>query len=221
MSASDAALYRLMSWLSPSFPVGAYAFSHGLEWQVEHEGLTEPDAVRDWIDDLLRVGSGQADLVLCAAAWGAESDTARVALDREAKALAGTAERLTETVAQGTAFVDTVRATWPDAALAALPDDCAYPVAVGAVAAIHGVPLQPTLTGYAHAFAANLVSAAVRLVPLGQTDGQRMTAALEASVADAVAQAQTTPVSAISNATLASDIASMRHETQYTRLFRS
>ncbi|MEO1320022.1 MAG: urease accessory UreF family protein, partial [Pseudomonadota bacterium] len=123
--------------------------------------------------------------------------------------------------AQGTAFIGTVRATWSDASLASLPDDCAYPVAVGAVAAAHGVPERATLTGYAHAFVANLVSAAVRLVPLGQTDGQRITAQLEASVDAAVARAGVTALDDLASATLASDIAAMQHETQYTRLFRS
>ncbi|MEM6810790.1 MAG: urease accessory UreF family protein [Pseudomonadota bacterium] len=217
-----AALYRLMSWLSPSFPVGAYAFSHGLEWQIEHEGLTRPEPVRDWIAELTTQGSGQSDLVLCAAAWRAMAEGAPVNdLSELALAFSGTAERVTEAQAQGTAFIGTVRATWSDASLASLPDDCAYPVAVGAVAAAHGVPERATLTGYAHAFVANLVSAAVRLVPLGQTDGQRITAQLEASVDAAVARAGVTALDDLASATLASDIAAMQHETQYTRLFRS
>ncbi|MEO0615220.1 MAG: urease accessory UreF family protein [Pseudomonadota bacterium] len=222
MRDAAAALYRLMSWLSPSFPVGAYAFSHGLEWQIEHEGLTKPEPVRDWIAELILRGSGQTDLVLCGAAWRAIADGATVSdLSELALAFSGTAERVTETQAQGTAFVGTVRATWPDAALEALPDDCAYPVAVGAVAAAHGVPERATLTGYGHAFVANLVSAAVRLVPLGQTDGQRITAQLELAVDAAVARAGETALDDLASATLASDIASMQHETQYTRLFRS
>ncbi|MEL6448738.1 MAG: urease accessory UreF family protein [Pseudomonadota bacterium] len=217
-----ASLYRLMSWLSPSFPVGAYAFSHGLEWQIEHEGLTRPEPVRDWIAELITQGSGQSDLVLCAAAWRAMAECAPINdLSELALAFSGTAERVTETQAQGTAFIGTVRATWSDASLASLPDDCAYPVAVGAVAAAHGVPERATLTGYAHAFVANLVSAAVRLVPLGQTDGQRITAQLEASVDAAVARAGVTALDDLASATLASDIAAMQHETQYTRLFRS
>ena len=222
MSADATALYRLMSWLSPAFPVGAYAFSHGLEWQVEHGGLAAPGDVRDWIAELLRRGSGHADLVFCAVAWRADGDGARLAEVAElALAFAGTAERLTETRAQGVAFVDTVRATWSHPALDAVPSDCPYPVAVGAVARAHGVALAATLTGYAHAFAANLVSAAVRLVPLGQTDGQRITAALEAVVGDAVAHACDADIDRVASATLASDIAAMQHETQYTRLFRS
>ncbi len=216
-----AALYRLMSWLSPAFPVGAYAFSHGLEWQVEHGGLTGADDVRDWIAELTVRGSGQADLVLCAAAWRADSGAALTALAELARAFAGTKERLTETEAQGVAFVDTVRATWPEAGLDALPDGCAYPVAVGAVARAHGVPIEPAITAFAHAFVANLVSAAVRLVPLGQTDGQRITADLEPAVHEGVARAMAGDPAVLVSATLASDIAAMQHETQYTRLFRS
>lgn len=222
MHNASSSLYRLMSWLSPSFPVGAYAFSHGLEWQIEHQGLTHPHAVRDWIAELITRGSGQADLVLCGAAWRAMAAGDAVgALSELALAFAGSAERVTEAQAQGTAFVETVRATWPDATLDALPRDCAYPVAVGAVACAHGVPEAATLTGYGHAFVANLVSAAVRLVPLGQTDGQRITAALEVAVEAAVARAGDTAPDDLSSVTLVSDIAAMRHETQYTRLFRS
>lgn len=216
-----AALYRLMSWLSPAFPVGAYAFSHGLEWQVEHGGLAAGDDVRDWIAELTVRGSGQADLVLCAAAWRADDGAAWSELAEFARAFAGTRERMTETDAQGVAFVDTVRATWPGPGLDALPEGCVYPVAVGAVARAHGVPLEPALTAYAHAFVANLVSAAVRLVPLGQTDGQRITSDLEPAVHEGVARAMTGDPQRLSSATLASDIAAMRHETQYTRLFRS
>lgn len=216
-----AALYRLMSWLSPAFPVGAYAFSHGLEWQVEHGGLSAASDVRDWIAELTVRGSGQADLVFCAAAWRAGDGGVLASLSELACAFAGTRERLTETRAQGTAFVDTVRATWPEPGLDALPEGCAYPVAVGAVAHAHGVPLEPALTAYAHAFAANLVSAAVRLVPLGQTDGQRITAGLEPAVHEAAARAAQTGPTRLASATLASDIAAMQHETQYTRLFRS
>lgn len=114
-----------------------------------------------------------------------------------------------------------MRATWPEAGLEALPEGCAYPVAVGAVARAHGVPLEPSITAFAHAFVANLVSAAVRLVPLGQTDGQRITADLEPAVHEGAARAIAGDPAVLASATLASDIAAMRHETQYTRLFRS
>jgi urease accessory protein len=153
----------------------------------------------------------------------AGDDPALAAVAELAVALAASKERHLETTAQGRAFLDTTRAAWPCAALdrlTALPE-IALPVAVGAACAGHGMPLAPALAAYMQALAATLISAGVRLIPLGQTDGQRVLAALEPVVVDAAGRALTTPVEALGSATFRADIAGMRHETQYTRLFRS
>lgn len=220
------ATYQLMTWLSPSFPVGAYAFSHALEQVVSDGRLDNAPAVQAWLEDLITTGSGHSDLVFVAAGWRAGAGPEKLAAANElALAFCSSVELRLETTAQGRAFVDTVAETWPCAAASALQrmpgGDIAYPVAVGAIAADYGIDEMATLTAYAHAFIANLVSAAVRLVPLGQTDGQRITARLADSVSAAAAIAHATPVDAVSSNTLASEIASMQHENLYTRLFRS
>jgi urease accessory protein len=142
-----------------------------------------------------------------------------------AAAFAPSKERHLETTAQGRAFVEATRAAWPCAALdrlAAIWDGpVAYPVAVGVAAAGHGIAAAPALNAYLHAVAANLISAGVRLIPLGQTDGQRLLAALEPVVAATAARALTTGLDDVGSAAFRADLASMYHETQYTRLFRS
>lgn len=226
--ADERALYRLMTWLTPSFPVGAFSYSHGLEWVIEQGIVRDAEALRDWIADLLSFGSGRNDAILCAAAWrrveAAEwhelAELAALGL-----ALAPSAERHLETRMQGRAFAGAIAASWPCAAMSRLIDDAggeiAYPVAVGAAAAGHGLALPETIGAYLHAFVSTLISVGVRLIPLGQTDGQRLLAALEAQVAETASAAVSSGIENLGAATYLADIASMNHETQYTRLFRS
>jgi len=224
------ALFRLMSWLSPAYPVGAYAFSHGLEYAVDAGGVSDREGARDWIATVMSLGSGYADLVFAAAAW--DIDAGHPAAPEElrelnelALAFQGTAELRLESTAQGRAFASVTADAWPCAATEALTqlsrDEIVHAVAVGAVARSHGIGRAETLTAYAHAYAANLVSAAVRLIPLGQTDGQRITAELMPVCLAAVERAAATPVDDVSSSTPMVDVASMKHEVQYTRLFRS
>lgn len=222
------ALYRLLAWLSPGYPVGAYTYSHGLEQAVEAGLIPDADAARDWIADILELGAGGSDAVFLVHAHGAAAagDGARLrAVCELAAAFAATRELALESHAQGLAFLDITGAAWDTPALELLRDcwsgPYAYPVAVGCAAAGHGVALDDALIAYLHGFAANLVSAAVRLVPLGQTDGQRITASLGGTVADVARRAVDTDLDAVATAALRLDICSMQHETQHTRLFRS
>jgi urease accessory protein len=227
-SLSAAALYRLMAWLSPAYPVGAFSYSSGLEWAIEAGDVTDAGSLRDWLDCMLAMGSVGADAALFANAHRAVISCDDDLLRRTAElaaALVGSKERLLETTAQGRAFLDASRNAWPCAAidrLTVLWDGAvAYPVAVAVTAAGHGVPLAPALNAYLAAAIANLVSAGVRLIPLGQSDGQRTIAALAPAVAAVADKAATTPLDRIGSCALRADLASMRHETQYTRLFRS
>ena len=222
------ALYRLMAWLSPAYPVGAFAYSHGLEWAVETGEVRDHASLGGWVDDLLRYGGPFADAVLLAHGFRATEDGAdeRLAEVLElASAFAPSRERQMETLNQGDAFVSATRIAWPAPIFERLPQAwdgrVAYPVAVGMAAAAHRLPLAATLKAYLNAVAANLISAAVRLVPLGQTDGNRALAAATATVREVAPLAAEVPLERIGGAALKSDIASMRHETQYTRLFRS
>ncbi|MDE1146952.1 MAG: urease accessory protein UreF [Azospirillaceae bacterium] len=216
-----------MTWLTASFPVGAFSYSHGLEWVVEDGTVRHVDALVAWLDDLLAVGSAWNDAVLVAASWRAAAIEDWAVLDgvnELAGALVPTAERRLETLSQGRSFAAAIASAWPCAAvdrLVAYGPNAAYPVAVGAVAAGHGLTLPATLLGYLHGFVGNLVSAALRLVPLGQTDGQRALARLEPLVLAAAERAAVSTLDDLGGAAWVADIASMNHETQYTRLFRS
>jgi urease accessory protein len=218
----------LFVWMSPSFPVGAFAYSHGLEWSVETGAVHDAATLQAWIFDLLEHGSGRNDAILLTAAFRAvhDDDCAGLAMVAEwAVALQPSAERHLEATAQGNAFVTAARAAWPCRGLDMLVDtwdgDVAYPIAVGAAAAGHGLELGQTLETALLAFVANLVSSALRLGAIGQTEGQRITAALLPAVRTAAQFAETSSLADVGGAAFRSDIASLRHETQYTRLFRS
>jgi urease accessory protein len=206
-------LQILAAWFSPGYPVGAYSYSHGLEWAVEAGAVHDGASLRAWIADLLAHGAGRSDAILLARTMEADDPAPLAEL---AEALAASSERHLETMAQGAAFARTTAAAW---GIEVPP--VAYPVAVGCAARRLALPSGPTVTLFVQAFAANIVSAGVRLIPLGQTDGQRITAALlplAARVADAALAA---PLEAVGGSTVGADLAAMLHETQYTRLYRS
>jgi urease accessory protein len=224
----SAALYRLMAWLSPAYPVGAFSYSSGIEWAVEAGDVTDAASLQRWLAVMIGEGGGFCDavfLVHAHRAAAAGDDAALRAVAELAAAFAPSKERHLETTAQGRAFLETTRAAWPCAALDRLlalwDGPVALPVAVGVAGAGHGMPLSPVLPAYLQAMAANLVSAGVRLVPLGQTDGQRVLAALEPVVAATAERALVSALDEVGSASFRADLASMRHETQYTRLFRS
>lgn len=228
MSTESAALYRLMSWLSPAYPVGAFSYSGGLEWTVEAGEVKDAATLADWLATMITHGSVFCDAVFFVQAHTAShtgNDDALRTVAELAAAFASSKERHLETTAQGRAFMDATLAAWPCDALTRLgtiwPKAIAYPVAVGVAAAGHEIPLAHALGAYLHAVVANLISAGVRLIPLGQTAGQRVLAELEPVVAATAQAAIATPLDAVGGATFRADIASMRHETQYTRLFRS
>jgi urease accessory protein len=224
----SAALYRLMTWLSPSFPVGAFSYSSGIEWAVEAGDITDAASLRDWLAAMLSDGSGFCDAVFVAQAHRAASAQHAAALREIAELAAAfvpSRERQLETSTQGRAFVGMARAAWPcdglDILIASCGGDTVYPIAVGIVSAAHGVPLAPALQAFLHAVVSNWISAGARLVPLGQTDSQRILAGLEANVAATVSRALAASLDDLGSATFRADLASLRHETQYTRLFRS
>ena len=227
---SSAALQRLFAWLSPSFPVGGFSYSHGLEWAIEDGSVTTAADLVAWLGDVLRHGAGRNDAILFAHAYAAAASDDIAALRDVAELAAAfqpSKERRLESSAQGAAFVIAVNAAWPESRLAALTEALgaepavAYPVAVAVAAAAHDVPLAPALVAYLNAFAANIVSAGVRAIPIGQTDGQRTTAALAPVIEDIAATALDASLDDLGGAAMRADIASMKHETQYTRLFRS
>ena len=224
----SAAFYRLMAWLSPAYPIGAFSYSSGIEWAVEAGDINNAETLRQWLAVMLGEGGGFCDgvfFVHAHRATSASDDQALRAVAELAAAFVPSKERFLETTAQGRAFLDATRAAWPCRALdrleAAWNGAVALPIAVGVACAGHDIGCEIALPAFLHALAANWISAGVRLIPLGQTDGQRVLAALEETVAATAARALTTPLDDIGSATFRADLATMRHETQYTRLFRS
>ena len=217
--AAGDALYRLLAWTSPAYPTGAFSYSHGIELAVEDGLVRDRASLVDWIGHILRHGAGWLDAVLFARAYEADDETLP-GLAELAMAWRGTAETALESTQQGSAFLTVTRNAWPDARLDILGNG---PVALPIVFAVaaRAVPRDAALTAFLHGVAANLVSAGVRLVPLGQTDGQRAVAALAPVVAEVAARAAETPIDRLGSAAPVVDWTSMRHETQYTRLFRS
>ena len=218
----------LVLWLSPNFPVGAFAYSHGLEWACESGDVRDAADLADWLGTLLRQGAPRNDAILLSEAFRATARRDGGAL-REigelALALATSGERRLETVAQGNAFRLAVANTWPCAALdligPALAPDIAYPVALGAAAAGHDLPLDATLDLFVLGFVQNGVSAALRLGVVGQTDGQKVLAALLPAVPEVARACQDAGLDDLGTSAFRGDLASIRHETQYSRLFRS
>jgi len=211
---SDADLLTLVQWLSPAFPVGGFAYSHGLEWAISEGQVTDADSLRTWLADILDHGSGRADAVLLTRAMDPATDLGHLAAT--ARALCASKERSIETHDQGRAFTGAVNAlTGRDFPPAALP------VALGCASRSLSLPADRVAALYLHAFASNLVSAAVRFVPLGQTDGQRVLSALHPLIERVAQEAAATPLDAIASSVPGADLAAMHHETQDVRIFRT
>lgn len=219
---------RLMAWLSPGYPVGAYAYSHGLEAAVERGDVGDEASLTLWLADVVERGSGRNDLILVAHAHAAAlaGDARALAEGNDlALALAPSRELHLETSQQGRSFLDATVAAWGQPGLvrlaAPLDGDVAYPVAFGLAAGAHRMALAPVLAGFGLAFLQNLVSAALRCAPIGQSAGTRVIAALTPRVEALAATIPGLTLADLGSATLALDLGSFRHETQYSRIFRS
>ncbi len=229
------ALYRLQAFLSPGFPVGAFTYSHGLEQVIDAGGVANAQELKFWLSDILKFGAGRSDAILLNQTFEAAGlgDAEKVGELRElGLALQPSRERHLESSAQGTAFVTAIAASWmpeTDAPAAGLFRSMAgsgrqpwpYPVALGLVAAAHAIPAEAALAAFLQAFAANIISAAIRAVPLGQSDGQKVLAQLEPVIYEVASEAGTADLDGLGTSSFLADIASMAHETQYSRLFRS
>lgn len=223
-TSSEPALH-LLAWLSPAFPVGAFAYSHGLEAAIEEGSISDAGTLQAWIADLIALGSIRNDIILVSAAFSAAAQHDLDSLQEVnelALAMSPARERRLETIAMGGAFCSAIRAAWGNASRFFLPErDMVYPVAFGSACAGQGLGRMASLEGFALAFVQNLISAAVRLGPIGQTDGQRITAALIPAVRDLAEFAASSTLDDVGGCAFRSDIAAMRHETLYSRLFRS
>ena len=223
------ALLKLQSWLSPTFPNGAYSYSHGLEWAVEAGQVDGRGSLVDWLEADLCYGSGRNEAIFFSEAYRCTVEDDRLAKVAELAATSrGTAEFALESSQQAMACLVTLRRVWPDRLLDWLSDILlglqmppAQAVVVGIRAAQEGIPMSLALPTFLHGYFANLVNAGVRLIPLGQTDGQHAIAELESAILLASAKASNATIDDLGSAAIMADFASIAHETQYTRLFRS
>ena len=225
------ALLRLQSWLSPAFPTGSYSYSHGLEWAVEAGWIDDRESLVDWLEADLRYGSGRNEAIFFSETWRIARDNDCVKLFEIAElaaAFRGTAEFVLESSQQASACRATLRYIWPDRLIDSLSQllserhvPPALAVVLGVRSAREGIPISLALPAFLQSYIANLVIAGVRLVPLGQTDGQLAIAALEQAVLAASVQARDATIDDLGSAAFMVDLGSMAHETQYTRLFRS
>ena len=229
---TDAQSLRLQNWFSPAFPVGSFSYSHGLEAAIDAGAVTSLDQLITWIEDTLAFGSGRNDGIFFAESWrcftGGFDERLLVEVAELAAAMRNSSELALESTAQGSAFLSTVLAisTEPrlshiSSALSRREITLAISVIAGAVSVAHDLPLQASLIAYLNSFVAMLISAAAKLIPLGQTDVQRATLALEQPVIACAERSIASTLDDIGSATLMTDIYSMRHETQYSRMFRS
>jgi urease accessory protein len=225
------ALLRLQSWLSPAFPTGAYSYSHGLEWAVEAGDVHDRESLVDWLEADLCHGSGRNEAIFFVEAWRCAMDNDRAKLFEIAElaaAFRGTSEFALESSQPAAACLSTLRQVWPDGVLDWLSETIgqravqpALAVVLGAASGRQRIPAHLALPAFLQSWLANLVTAGVRLIPLGQTDGQLAIAVLEVAVQTASAQAENSTIDDLGSAAFMLELASMAHETQYTRLFRS
>lgn len=214
-------ILRLLAWLSPAFPTGGYAWSHGMEWAVDVSDVHDGASLLSWVSDVLRFGAGRNDAIVTRNAHSATDSPALLTEIVEiSRASAPSRERHAEAVGMGNAF-RLASASWNPAVLDAIHGDLPYPVAVGALAGANGISGDDAVLGVLQAFAASMISAAVRLVPLGQSTGLAVLAALEPVITAVAEETRHATLDDLGGACFRSDVASLRHETQYTRLFRS
>jgi len=215
---NHASLIKLLTWLSPAFPTGAFAYSHALEWDVAAGTITTEPLLTTHLQDTLSHGALWSDSILLRHAHRGHNphDLAQLALF-----LSPTPERRLESTAQGAAFAKAA-APWPVESLQNWgPTPLPHPIALALLASAHAIPEDDTVLAYLHASVANLISAAIRLIPLGQSAGLRVQSQLESHILQTVHQTQSATLNDLGTTCWSSDISSMRHESQYTRLFRT
>jgi urease accessory protein len=228
---SQLALLRQQSWLSPAFPTGSYSYSHGIEWAVESGHIHDRKSLVDWLEADLCYGSGRNEAILFIEAWRCAKENKcddLLKIAELAAAFRGTSEFALETSQQAASCLATLRRVWPDSLIETLSDllselgiSPALSIVLGVRAARQDIPATLSLPAFLQSYLANLITAGVRLVPLGQTDGQLAIAELEPAVLRVAGQAGCATIHDLGSAGFIVDLISASHETQYTRLFRS
>ncbi|WML89594.1 urease accessory protein UreF [Thiothrix lacustris] len=222
---TDLALLRLLHLVSPTLPIGSFTYSQGIEWAVECGWVTCPADLRGWLESQLHGSITQLDIPVLQRLYQAveQRDTARLAHWIDIlNASRETSELLLEEKNRGRALTDLLIALEIPHAAAWKPLLAQSQSAAFALAAVHWhIPLQDAAGGYVWSWLENLVLSAVKIIPLGQTQGQKILHQMTPLIPAAVVQGLQVADDDIGAASPALAIASSRHETQYTRLFRS
>jgi urease accessory protein len=224
-------LLRLQSWVSPTFPVGAFSYSHALEWAIQAGQISDRESLLDWLDADLRFGSARNEAIFFAEAWR-NAKSAQMGqlfeLSELAAAFRSTCEFAVEASQQASAYATTLSQVWPDRILTQLSGALqragvqpSISVILGIRTSRQSVALNLALPSFLQSYCSNLVTIGMRLIPLGQTDGQLAIAALEEAVLAVAAEAQTATIEDLGSAAFMIDLASSSHETQQPRLFRT
>ncbi|WP_170519462.1 urease accessory protein UreF [Ruegeria atlantica] len=213
---TDADILTLTQWLSPAYPVGGFAYSHGLESAIDRGTVANSQDTEAWISDVLEYGSGWNDALFVVAAFNALDKDELINVDVTARSFCATSERLMETELLGQAFGNVTKGVW-ELDLGHFT----YPVSIGRAARLQNLPLLLTTKMFLQAFASNLVACATRLVPLGQIDAQRLIRQLTPLCAQIAEKAKKASLDELSSTAFLGDIAAMKHETQYSRIFRT
>lgn len=213
---TDTHFLMLAQWLSPAFPIGTFVYSHGLEAAVNMGWVRDAASFEEWLKDVLDCGAGRSDALFLALSYQASNPVALAEIDATARAFAASTERLLEAVGQGAAFGKLMNDIW-----SLRLDNLLFPVALGTAAASQDLPLSLTSRMYLQAFASNLIASAQRLLPIGQTEGQAILLRQTGLIMKIAVDTKDGDLSQLSGTAFLSDIAAMKHETQYSRIFRT
>ena len=210
---TDSKLITVMQWLSPAFPIGGFAYSHGLEWAINKGYVSNREELQNWVSDLLEYGSLKNDAILIKLVLKG-SDPKEI--NEIAIALCPANERLSETQLQGGAFCKIMREVW-----SLEIDDLALPIALALAAKNENIDQNLVVPAYLHSFCSNLISVAMRLIPIGQTDGQKTLRELSPLISDSVRAVAKSDKDDLGSACFLSDVSAMQHEYLQPRVFKT
>jgi urease accessory protein len=210
---TDLKFMTVMQWMSPAFPIGAFAYSHGLEWAIDKDHVSNGEKLQKWITDLLEYGSLRTDAIFISLILRGH-DAKK--MNELSMALCPAGERLLETKLQGSAFAKVIEDVWQQDI-----GELSLPIAVALAAKNQSIEQDLILPAYLQAFCSNLISAAIRLIPIGQTEGQRIMFELYPTISDLVQTASKSEIDDLNSACFFSDVSAMEHEYLQPRIFKT
>lgn len=225
---TDFALLRLLQLASPALPVGAYSYSDGLENLVETDVINNQKSLSMWLEQELQCGAIRLEAAIMLRAYDCTNSNNCEGLsywNYWLTAIKETTELREQSWQMGGSLIGLLRDLQPQQKMqnlvSAVGKPCNYAIAFGIGAAYWQIDLKAAVLGYLHSWASNLIGAGVKLIPLGQTTGQKLLLQLDTRIALTTQEILTLEDEDLSSCGWGLSLASMAHETQYTRLFRS